>query len=282
MATVYAARDPNAELRVAQNSTVTVNGTLIPIADIARELQYHEAPTPLAAWRAATRALVVRELLLQEARRMALTAAPRVVEEECRESDSEALVRTLIEQEVETPVADETACRRYYEGNIARFRSAPVYEAAHIMLPAAADDAASRASARATAKLLLAILIEDPGAFARLAAQHSACPSAGTGGRLGQLEPGDTVPEFDEALASLPIGRIALEPVESRYGLHIVRLDRRIEGRQLPFELVRDRIAAYIGERSRRQATAQYLALLASRARIEGAQLPTPADVGAI
>ena len=58
--------------------------------------------------------------------------------------------------------------------------------------------------------------------------------------------------------------------METRYGVHLIRLTRRIDGRQLPFEAVRDRIAAYLTEHVNRQATAQYVSLLVGRADIEG------------
>ena len=55
---------------------VSVNGVNIPHDAIARETQYHPASKPIAAWQAAARALVVRELLLQEARRLGVAAIP--------------------------------------------------------------------------------------------------------------------------------------------------------------------------------------------------------------
>ena len=50
--------------------TVSVNGVVMPRDAIARETQHHPADTPILAWQAAARALVIRELLLQEARRL--------------------------------------------------------------------------------------------------------------------------------------------------------------------------------------------------------------------
>ena len=73
-------------------------------------------------------------------------------------------------------------------------------------------------------------------------------------------------------------GEMSAEPVASRFGHHIIRLDRKIEGRQLPFEQVRDRIADYLADRVNRQATAHYLARLASHAKIEGIALPIATD----
>jgi peptidyl-prolyl cis-trans isomerase C len=64
------------------------------------------------------------------------------------------------------------------------------------------------------------------------------------------------------------------EPVATRYGFHLICLDRRIEGRTLPFEAVAARIADYLRERVERVAVAQYVARLASRAAIEGIALP--------
>jgi peptidyl-prolyl cis-trans isomerase C len=61
--------------------------------------------------------------------------------------------------------------------------------------------------------------------------------------------------------------------VESRYGWHVVEVVQRVEGAQLPFEAVRERIAEYLTERSRRRAFSQYVRLLVAEARIEGVEL---------
>lgn len=282
MATVYQARDASAPFRAEQRRKVRVGGRTITAAEIAREVQNHEAPTPLEGWRAAARALAVRELLLQEAKRLGLTPDPREDDDGRRETDEEAQIRAAAETQVVTLEPDDTTCRRYYERNTRRFRSADLFEAAHILLPARPDDVAARAAARDAAARLIATLQDRPDAFAALAARHSACPSAGAGGNLGQLKRGDTVHEFDAALAALQPGAITAAPVETRYGVHVLRLERRIDGRQLPYELVAPRVAEYLAERSRRIATAQYLAVLAARTGVEGVELPSPGDVGAM
>ena len=56
--------------------TISVNGAVIPREVIAREVQNHPAEKPILAWQAAARALVVRELLLQESRRLGIEAEP--------------------------------------------------------------------------------------------------------------------------------------------------------------------------------------------------------------
>lgn len=253
----------------ATSAAVNVNGVTIPRHAIARETQNHPATKPYAAWQAAARALVIRELLLQEARRLGIEAEPQA-EDDRRETGDEALIRCLIKREVTTPEPDDASCRRYYERNRARFRSPAIYEAAHILFAARADDAEAFAHAQRQAESVLAQLRGHPEQFAELARIHSACPSGAQGGNLGQIGPGQTTAEFEQALFALAPGAVTAEPVATRYGLHIIRLDRKIEGRELPFELVAGRVADYLRESVTRRASAQYIARLMARAEITG------------
>lgn len=254
-------------------SVVSVNGVEIPRDAIAREVQHHKASKPIAAWQAAARALVIRELLLRQARCLGIEPAPRNDESGRRETEEEALVRGLIEQEVATPEPDEATCRRYYEQNRRRFRSHPIYAAAHILFAVRKDQAQGYARAQAAAASVLAELKLRPERFGDLARTHSACPSAAQGGTLGQITTGKTTREFEQALAELTPGAISQAPVETRYGLHIIRLDGKIDGTELPFDLVADRIADYLRENVTRRATAQYIARLVSNAQITGIAL---------
>ena len=189
-------------------ATVSVNGVAIARDAIVREMQHHPAPKPIAAWQQAARALVIRELLLQEARRARHRAAADERREGRRETDEEAMIRGLIEREVMVPEPDDATCRRYYENNRARFRSADIYEAAHILFAALPADAQAYAQARADAAAALAELREHPDRFAELAQAHSRCPSAAQGGNLGQITTGQTTPEFEQALIALEPGQL--------------------------------------------------------------------------
>jgi peptidyl-prolyl cis-trans isomerase C len=250
--------------------TVRVNGTSIARDAIVREMQHHPAPKPIAAWQQAARALVIRELLLQEARRLNIVPQPASDGNGRRETDEEAMMRGLIDREVVVPEPDEEICRRYYDRNGARFRSPDIYEASHILFAALLADGEVHARARDKAAAVLAELRERPERFAELAQTHSRCPSAAQGGNLGQITQGQTTSEFDKALTLLKPGQICAEPVATRYGFHLIRLDRMREGRVLPYELIADRIADYLRESVRRRADAQYIARLVTAAKIEG------------
>jgi peptidyl-prolyl cis-trans isomerase C len=257
---------------------VTVNGVEIAHDLISREAQNHPSAKPTDAWRAAARALAVRELLLQEARRLGLRPVPAADAEGRRETEEEALIRDLIETEIATPAPDEASCRRYYERNAARFTSADIFECAHILIAARRNQPEAFAAARTRANWVLAQVREAPGRFEALATAHSDCPSSSSGGNLGQITKGMTTPEFERALVGMKAGEIG-PVVESRYGFHVIRLQRRVAGALLPFDAVQERIAAYLKERSQRLAIAQYFARLAFRATLTGVDLPMPSDL---
>ena len=111
-----------------------------------------------------------------------------------------------------------------------------------------------------------------------MARAHSACPSREVGGNLGQIGPGQTVPEFERALTTRSLGSVEGPPIETRYGFHIVRVNRHEPGRQLPFDLVCDRITDYLSEHVRRTAIRQYISQLAGRSVITGIDLAASND----
>lgn len=252
---------------------VVVNGVEIPERAILAEMQHHPAGNAKEAMREAAEALAVREMLLQEARNLGLDAPA-----EGDEAAGEAAIRRLIEREVRTPKADEATCRRYFENNRGRFRSPDAFDAQHILYAAAPDDAAGCLAARARAQSALECVLGDPALFERLAREESDCPSREQGGHMGPVQRGGVDPVFETYLMSLGEGEICPQPVETKYGFHVIRLKRKLPGGELPFEHVKARIAAYLEERAWRSAVRQYLSILAGRAAIEGVTLDAAAS----
>lgn len=246
---------------------VRVNGVLISPEAMAQELQYHPAEDRSEAMFLAAQALVIRELLRQRCNALDLQ-----VEAGAGESPEEATIRCLIEREVPVPAADEAACEHYYASNLARFVSAPLLAARHILLDCAPDDVEGRSERREQAEAILAQLQQDPQRFAELALAHSACPSKEQGGALGQISKGQTVPEFERQLFRQPQGLVG-QPLESRYGFHLVFVDQRIEGLQLPYEAVAQDIRRELYQRVWQKAVSQYLQTLVGAADIQGMRL---------
>lgn len=207
-----------------------------------------------------------RELLRQRAIAVGLLDAATAEEAVIEEAIEELLAR-----EVVTPAPTDEECRRYYEGHPQEFQSSDLVHARHILFQVTPSVAVSEIRKRA--EQTLNELLREPGRFAAVAAQMSNCPSGQFGGNLGQIGRGDTVPEFEKALFRLGPAGLLRELVKTRFGFHIVAVDRRIAGRKLSFEMVKERIADRLRAAVQEKALRQYISALAGQARIQGADL---------
>ncbi|MYN13093.1 peptidase [Pusillimonas sp. TS35] len=260
---------------IPAQADITVNDVTIAAEAIASEAQNHPAPRGNPGWalQAAAKALVMRELLLQEAAACGIVPDPIELEAGKLETNEEALIRQLLDQAIAPATIDDAQLRAVYDAAPERFHGPSLFEAAHILFPAPADDPAARAAARERATAVLDILRQKPDSFASLAAEHSACPSRANGGMLGQLASGDTVPEFEVVLGTMEEGSIADTPVETRYGVHLIRLDARIRGTLLPFDTVLPQLRAAHEKANWVRASRAYIESLAARAKITGIDL---------
>lgn len=62
--------------------------------------------------------------------------------------------------------------------------------------------------------------------FAKLAQEHSKCPSGGSGGELGTFGRGQMVPEFDQVVFSAPVNEVQ-GPVKTQFGYHLLEVTER-------------------------------------------------------
>jgi len=244
---------------------VYVGETLISEEDIAREMQYHPAEEVTEAWHEAARSLVIRELLLQQAKTLKLP----------EELDEEVAIARVLELELNVPDPSDEDCERFHASNPGRFRSPTLMAVSHILLAAAPDDVPERMRQEEIGRQLLSSLVEGRAQFAPLAKQYSACESRHQGGSLGQISKGQTVEEFERPVLTLKEG-LNPELIESRYGWHIVRVDQRIDGEQLPYEHVKPKIRQYLSESVTRRACRQYLQVLAAERGVQGVDLELP------
>lgn len=242
---------------------IVVGDTPIDPTEIAAEMQYHAAASPEAAQLAAARALVIRELLRQEAEH---TLGRDVAH------DEQGAITTLLDQALSTPEPDDAACERFFQAHRDRFCTPPRYRVRHILLPAAPDDQAARDEMKTLGEALIDELAEHLERFDEFALRHSACPSKESGGALGELSPGQTVPELDDALKHLPEG-LHDRPLASRYGWHLVQIDQKIAGEALPLESVIDRVRHTLREQATRRALRHYLLALEEEIGVTGIAL---------
>ncbi|WP_210327073.1 peptidylprolyl isomerase [Bartonella sp. M0177] len=259
---------------------VSVNGVVIPEVDILQEAQNHPAPTPGEALLEAARSLVIRELLWQEAKDKNLVpdnedsvGEDSIGEDNTRQTKLDAAISALLESEIKTPEASEDDCKAFYDRDPSRFSTETIWQVRHILVSANPKDKKVFDQAREKAYAILEQVKKNPQNFATIAKDISSCPSAAEGGNLGQITRGSTVPEFENALKKAKKTGLLMQPIESRYGYHIVEINQIIPGEILPLELVKEKIAAWLEASSWSKAVQQYIAILAGKSHITGIDL---------
>ena len=103
--------------------------------------------------------------------------------------------------------------------------------------------------------------------FATLARLHSVDGSATRGGDLGWLQPGDSVPVFEEAMNRLKPGEIS-QPIKTQYGYHIIQVVERRE-EAMNDERMRYMARQILRQRKMAEATANWQRELRDRAYVE-------------
>lgn len=202
--------------------------------------------------REALEQLIDKELLWQEAQRLAVKVEDAQVRQELEAKRSafrsvDAFIRALTEagfdetsyadylrhelvasqvlQVLSQPAPpDEQEVRRVYAENQARLVRPEQVRARHLLLavPAGADAAVASEAERRIRDVLQQI--RSGADFADLAQRHSADASAAQGGDLGYFSRGKMVPAFEAVAFALRPGEVS-EPVRSPYGWHLIKVE---------------------------------------------------------
>jgi peptidyl-prolyl cis-trans isomerase D len=147
-------------------------------------------------------------------------------------------------EQVAAPTDD--VLRKIYNSKQDTFRTPERVFARHILIKSdASNDAAAKAKAEGILKQIKA-----GGDFAKLAKENSDDPgSKNSGGELGAIVKGQTVPEFEKAAFSLQPGQTS-DLVKTTYGYHIIQVEKHEPAHLQPFEEVKGTL---FGEYSRQQ-----------------------------
>src|SRR5690606_2881959 len=105
------------------------------------------------------------------------------------------------------------------------------------------------------------------GDFGELARQYSVDGSAGRGGDLGWIYPGDTVPEFERAMDALSPGQLS-DPVRTPFGVHLIQVVERRTDESSPDRL-RQQARQALRERRIEESYEDWLRQLRDRTYVE-------------
>jgi peptidyl-prolyl cis-trans isomerase C len=162
-------------------------------------------------------------------RRMALAAEKEL---------SEAWLEQVV---ADAPEADfELLAKEYYLAHPEEFVSSVTLDVSHILV---GKSNRSMEDALALVTSLREQVLEDPSRFQDFIRDHSEDPSAANNnGRFPAMRKGQMVKEFEKAAFALENPGDLSEPVATTYGYHLIRLNGKGGGEQLPFEAVKEKL----------------------------------------
>ena len=157
----------------------------------------------------------------------------------------------------------------FYEDNEARLTLPEQVRVRHILLtwkPLGTQDDRAALHEQMQPILERARAGED---FEALATQYSEdYATKGNGGDTGLFPRGTMVPAFEQVAFSLGLGEVS-DPVETVFGVHILRLEERQASRLLPLEEIRDELREYVREEKMEAAVQAKIDQLRAAADIE-------------
>ncbi len=171
--------------------------------------------------------------------------------------------------------ATDQDLQAYYDQHRDEYRVPEQVKVSHILIktplpsPGAKEDEKAVADARAKAEGVLKEL-KAGGDFSKLAEKYSDDPgSAKSGGELGWIGRGRTVPEFEKAAFSLAKGQTS-DLVKSSYGFHIIRVEDKHDAHLKTLAEVKSEIEEKVKQQKTARATEAAANALLSQARTDG------------
>lgn len=132
---------------------------------------------------------------------------------------AQALARASIESSLSKIAVTDEEAKKYYDEHKDQFTEPEQVHVRHILL---SDDVTSADSIKKVQEAL-----KSGTSFDEAAKTASLCPSAPEGGDLGFISKGQMVPEFEEAAFALKKPGDLSEPVKTRFGWHIIKLEEK-------------------------------------------------------
>jgi len=269
----------------------TVNGEKIPIRDFEDRLQVRMAVMGNAAAIGAEDGIRIRreflnelideKILLTRARRLGLSVTNDELNKKLEEIKADypeglekifpksrdfnswkedlkkrILLEKLVEKEVNSTVAvTDAEALAYFRANKEYFRSEERVRLSQILVPdrAIAEEALKRLKAGAD--------------FAALAKDVSAGPEGSRGGDMGYFSKGVLPENMDASVFNLRPGQIS-DIVESPYGFHIFKLEKREKATKADFPAVKVRVIAELRKQKEDAAYRNWLDRLRSDSKV--------------
>lgn len=177
-------------------------------------------------------------------------------------------VTALLEKKGNLAVTDEEV-KDYFEKNKARYEVKEQVRASHVLFKVGKkDDQAKDDAAKKQAEDVYNQAKAKGADFAALAKKYSQGPTAPRGGDLSYFTKGRMVPAFEKVAFEMKVGEVS-KPIKTQFGWHVIKVTDKKEGRQRPFDEVKESIDKLLRNKKSRKAKADLLKELRDAAKIE-------------
>ena len=115
---------------------------------------------------------------------------------------------------------------RYYKAHLTEYATPARIQLAHILFHLDANATPDQVAATTAKAAELRARIEKGADFAAMAKEYSDDPSGRNGGDLGWFKPGQMLDELEKTAEKMKVGDVS-EPVRTRAGIHLIKLEAR-------------------------------------------------------
>jgi peptidyl-prolyl cis-trans isomerase C len=204
------------------------------------------------------RSLLQSKVLAAEARKAGYDETALVRERLVLAGDKELAGAWVDQVMAKAPDADyEALAYEYYLANPDQYRTLDRVDVTHLLI---SSENKSEEKALAQIEALRAELDADPARFDDMVMEYSEDPSKSSNkGRFPYMTRGEMVAPFEAAAFALDEPGQITQPVQTDYGYHLIRLNRKVPSGLRPYETVKEEAVAQAKERHLAQYRSTYM-----------------------
>ena len=203
------AQDPNKVIAAQVNDhIISAKDVLMALEKLPSKIK--EQPLP-SLYPNIVNELINQHLIAQQAYKENLDKNKKVLSE-INKSKEQIMAKYWLNSYLSQKL-DKKNLKNFYNNYLKSFKSSKEYNASHILVKEEKE------------ALNIIKKLNNKASFSDLAKEFSVGPSGKTGGKLGWFSSGQMVKEFEKATFILNKGQITKEPVKTKFGFHIIKLN---------------------------------------------------------
>ena len=148
------------------------------------------------------------------------------------DAKKDILAQLVLKHTLDAVTVSDEEVKEFFENNKQRYAKGATVSAKHIL-----TDSEEKCND------ILEKITNGEKEFEEAAKEFSTCPSGAQGGDLGEFGKGQMVKEFEDAAFAAEVGHV-VGPVQTQFGYHLIKVEKKNEAQEANFEEVKDQIKA--------------------------------------